>query len=105
MTWTEDRIQLGGTPNVNTGRQGCGTDFTFALTFEVNFALDIALDSEFTVAGCGSKPDPKFDPFEGWDNSITVAGLGTKKVMDCPPNPEVTLHFFSSYLFQRLIVS
>jgi len=83
VTYNDARVQLGGTPNVNTGTQGCGSDHTFALTFEVNFGQDIALDSEFTVAGCG-QPDPDFKAKTGLNHKGVMTGI-----LNCPPNPEV----------------
>ena len=83
VTYNDARVQLGGTPNVNTGTQGCGSDHTFALTFEVNFGQDIALDSEFTVAGCG-QPDPDFKAKTGLNHKGVM-----KSILNCPPNPEV----------------
>ena len=48
------RIQHEGVPNVNTGRQGCGFELTFMLTYEVNYMNEFSLDNEFKLHGCGS---------------------------------------------------
>jgi len=67
ITIDANRIQHGGVPNVNSGKQGCGTELTFALTYEVNFMNEFQMDELSRPHGC------------------IVHGEST---VNCPPNME-----------------
>lgn len=78
-TFNEDRVQrYEDDRESNSGSQGCGTELTFALNYEVNLMHGFDVDEEFRPVGCGGDLEKMWFPETTEDEKITT--------LSCSPN-------------------
>ena len=81
--YDEDRVQSYlDERESNVGSQGCGTELTFALTYEVNMMYGFDVDDEFRPVGCAGALEKMWFPEK---NSDDAKSLTTES---CPLNME-----------------
>ena len=87
VTFDANRIQH-TPPQEPAAWTSCGTELTFALTYEVNLMLDFEIDEEFRPHGCNGSLDAmlwsKFD----WGNANWRYPLTGENSATCGPNME-----------------
>ena len=80
--YDEDRVQSYlDEREGNVGSQGCGTELSFALTYEVNMMYGFDVDEEFRPVGCAGALERMWYP----ENSEDAKSLTTNS---CPLNME-----------------